>query len=38
VVAVRDGNAYIITLTAHKESFSSDVPTFNQILSSWSWN
>jgi hypothetical protein len=38
VVAVRDGNAYIITFTAHKKSFSSDVPAFNQILSSWSWN
>lgn len=38
VVAVRDGNAYIITFTAHKESFSSDVPAFQEILSGWSWN
>ena len=38
VVAVRDGNAYFVTFTALEKSFSSDVPAFDQILSSWSWD
>jgi hypothetical protein len=37
VIAVRDGNAYTITFTAHEQAFSSDVPAFDQILSGWSW-
>jgi hypothetical protein len=38
VVAIRAGNAYFVTFTAHEKSFSSDVRAFDQVLSSWSWD